>query len=110
MQLSGYANHIGRINLSSGEVSYEQIPEDWARKYIGARGLGVRYLLEAGATIDPYSEENLLCFMNGPLTGSRASMSGRLAVVTKSPSREPSPIAIKADGRQHACAGQALTG
>ncbi len=85
MQLSGYANHIGRINLSSGEVSYEQIPEDWARKYIGARGLGVRYLLEAGATIDPYSEENLLCFMNGPLTGSRASMSGRLAVVTKSP-------------------------
>ena len=85
MQLSGYANHIGKINLSTGEVTYEPIPEDWARKYIGARGLGVRYLLEAGPTIDPYSEENLLCFMNGPLTGSRASMSGRLAVVTKSP-------------------------
>ena len=36
MQLGGYANHIGRINLSTGEVTYEQIPEDWARKYIGA--------------------------------------------------------------------------
>ena len=85
MELGGYANHVAHINLSSGEVRYEGIPEDWARKYIGARGLGVRYCLEAGAQVDPYSEENLLCFMNGPLTGSRASMSGRLAVVTKSP-------------------------
>ncbi|MEO0563739.1 MAG: aldehyde ferredoxin oxidoreductase family protein, partial [Chloroflexota bacterium] len=58
---------------------------EWARKYIGARGLGVRYALEAGPTVDPYGEENILAFMNGPLTGSRASMSGRLAVVTKSP-------------------------
>lgn len=85
MNLGGYANHIGRINLSTGDVRYEQIPEDWARKYIGARGLGVRYCLEAGATVDPLGPDNLLCFMNGPLTGSRASMSGRLAVVTKSP-------------------------
>lgn len=85
MELRGYANHIGRINLSTGEVGYEQIPEDWARKYIGARGLGVRYVLEAGPKVEPYSAENILCFMNGPLTGTRASMSGRLAVVTKSP-------------------------
>ncbi|MFQ5615186.1 MAG: aldehyde ferredoxin oxidoreductase family protein, partial [Anaerolineales bacterium] len=28
---------------------------------------------------------NLLCFMNGPLTGTPANMSGRMAVVTKSP-------------------------
>lgn len=85
MKLGGYANHIGRIDLSTGAVTYEEIPEDWARKYIGARGLGVRYCLEAGATVDPLGPENLLCFMNGPLTGTRASMSGRLAVVTKSP-------------------------
>lgn len=85
MELGGYANHVGRINLSTGEIRYEGIPEDWARKFIGARGLGVRYCLEAGPTVEPYSEENLLCFMNGPLTGTRASMSGRLAVVTKSP-------------------------
>jgi aldehyde:ferredoxin oxidoreductase len=85
MQLGGYANHIGRVDLSTGNVSYEQIPEEWARKYIGARGLGVRYALEAGPQVEPYSAENVLAFMNGPLTGSRASMSGRLAVVTKSP-------------------------
>lgn len=85
MNLKGYANHIGRIDLSSGAVSYEQIPEDWALKYVGARGLGVRYCLEAGPTVDPLGPDNLLCFMNGPLTGTRANMSGRLAVVTKSP-------------------------
>jgi aldehyde:ferredoxin oxidoreductase len=85
MNLGGYANHIGRINLSTGDVSYEQIPEDWARKYIGARGLGVRYCLEAGPKVDPMGPENLLCFMNGPLTGTRVNMSGRMAVVTKSP-------------------------
>ena len=85
MELGGFANHVGRINLSTGNVSYEKIPEDWARKYIGARGLGVRYCLEAGPEVDPYGPENILCFMNGPLTGTRASMSGRLAVVTKSP-------------------------
>jgi aldehyde:ferredoxin oxidoreductase len=85
MELGGYANHVARVNLNTGEVRYEGIPEEWARKYIGARGLGVRYVLEAGPKVDPYSAENALCFMNGPLTGTRASMSGRMAIVTKSP-------------------------
>ena len=85
MALGGYAHHVGRINLSTGKVSYEDIPEEWALKYIGARGLGVRYCLEAGPTVDPLGPDNLLCFMNGPLTGTRANMSGRMAIVTKSP-------------------------
>ncbi|MBN1564691.1 MAG: aldehyde ferredoxin oxidoreductase, partial [Anaerolineae bacterium] len=85
MSLGGYAHKVGRINLTTGEIKYEDIPEEWALKYIGARGLGVRYCLEAGPTVDPLSPDNLLCFMNGPLTGSRANMSGRMAIVTKSP-------------------------
>jgi aldehyde:ferredoxin oxidoreductase len=60
-------------------------PEDWLRKYIGGRGLGVRYVLENGPDVDPLSPENILCFMNGPLSGSEANMSGRWAAVTKSP-------------------------
>jgi aldehyde:ferredoxin oxidoreductase len=35
--------------------------------------------------VDPLSPDNILCFMNGPMTGSEANMSGRMAVVTKSP-------------------------
>jgi aldehyde:ferredoxin oxidoreductase len=85
MALGGYANNMGRVNLSTGQVTYEEIPEDWALKYVGARGLGVRYCLEAGPEVDPLGPDNLLCFMNGPLTGTRANMSGRMAIVTKSP-------------------------
>lgn len=85
MELGGYANRLAHIDLTAGKVEYKPIPEDWARKYIGGRGLGVRFVFENGPTVDPLSPDNLLCFMNGPLTGSEANMSGRMAVVTKSP-------------------------
>jgi len=85
MNLGGYANNLGHIDLTTGKVENKPVPEDWARKYIGGRGLGVRFVYEAGAKVDPLSPENVLCFMNGPLTGSEANMSGRMAVVTKSP-------------------------
>jgi len=85
MNIGGFANRIAHIDLTSGTIENKGIPEDWARKYIGARGLGVRYLLENGPEVDPMSPDNLLCFMNGPLTGTAANMSGRLALVTKSP-------------------------
>jgi len=85
MELGGYADNIAHVDLTTGTVEFKSIPEDWARKYIGARGLGVKYVLEAGALVDPLGPDNLLCFMNGPLTGSEANMSGRMAVVTKSP-------------------------
>ncbi len=73
------------VDLTAGVVEYRPIPEDWALKYIGARGLGVRYVFENGPQVDPLSPDNILCFMNGPLTGSDANMSGRMAIVTKSP-------------------------
>ena len=77
--------NIGRIDLTTGKVTYEAIPEEWKSKYIGARGLGVKYVFENGPKVDPLSPDNILCFMNGPLTGTEANMSGRMAVVTKSP-------------------------
>ncbi|MCA9949283.1 MAG: aldehyde ferredoxin oxidoreductase family protein, partial [Anaerolineales bacterium] len=85
MALNGYENRMAHVDLNTGSVEYKGIPEEWARKYIGARGLGVRYMLENGPEVDPLSPDNLLCFMNGPLTGSAANMSGRMAIVTKSP-------------------------
>ncbi len=85
MQLKRFGEAIAHIDLSSGSVETRPAPTDWVRKYVGARGLGVRYVLEAGPGIEPFSPENVLCFMNGPLTGSEANMSGRWACVTKSP-------------------------
>lgn len=85
MSLGGFANCMAHLDLTTRHVAYEPIPEEWARQYIGARGLGVRYLLENGPEVEPLSPDNLLCFVNGPLTGTEANMSGRLAIVTKSP-------------------------
>ena len=85
MKLGGYANRMAHVDLSQQQVEYKEIPEEWALKYIGARGLGVRYVLENGPQVDPLSPDNILCFMNGPLTGTAANMSGRMAIVTKGP-------------------------
>lgn len=85
MALGGYANKIAWVDLSAGKVDYKPIAEDDARKYVGGRGLGVKYVFDNGPKVDPLSPDNLLCFMNGPLTGSEANMSGRMAIVTKSP-------------------------
>jgi aldehyde:ferredoxin oxidoreductase len=83
--LGGYANKIGFVDLTGGKVEYKDAPEDWKRKYIGGRGLGVKYVYENGVDVDPLSADNILCFMNGPLTGSEFNMTGRMAIVTKSP-------------------------
>ena len=85
MEIGGFANKIAHVDLSKEEVSYQLIPEDWALKYIGGRGLGVRYVFENSPLVDPMSPDNMLCFMNGPLTGTEVNLSGRMAVVTKSP-------------------------
>ncbi len=85
MKLGGYANNLAWVDLTTGKVEFKPVPEDDARKYIGGRGLGVKFVFDNGPKVDPLSPDNILCFMNGPLTGSEANMSGRMAVVTKSP-------------------------
>jgi aldehyde:ferredoxin oxidoreductase len=85
MAIGGFANRIVHVDLNQGTVEYKPIPEEWALKYIGGRGLGVKYVFENGPKVDPLSPENILCFMNGPLTGTEVNLSGRMALVTKSP-------------------------
>lgn len=85
MTIGGFANRVAWIDLTSGAIEYKGIDDDDAKKYIGARGLGVKYVFDNGPQVEPFSPDNLLCIMNGPLTGTNVNMSGRLAVVTKSP-------------------------
>lgn len=85
MNLGGFKNKEVVVDLTNGTVDYRPINEADAIKYIGGRGLGVKYVLDNGPQVEALSAENILCIMTGPVTGSRSSMSGRLAVVTKSP-------------------------
>ncbi|RQG92266.1 aldehyde ferredoxin oxidoreductase family protein [Natrarchaeobius chitinivorans] len=84
-ELGGFQDRVARIDLSEESVGYEPIDDEDARKYIGARGLGVKYVFEQGPDVDPLGPDNLLAFMNGPLSGTQVTMSGRIAVCTKSP-------------------------
>lgn len=77
---------ILRINLSTGSVESEALNMDWARDYVGERGLATKYLWEGmDPKADPLGPDNMLIFATGPLTGTMASTSGRYAVVTKGP-------------------------
>ncbi|SFB69665.1 aldehyde:ferredoxin oxidoreductase [Halobiforma haloterrestris] len=84
-ELGGFQDRVARVDLSEGSVDYESIDEEDAKKYIGARGLGVKYVFEQEPDVDPLGPDNLLAFMNGPLSGTQVTMSGRIAVCTKSP-------------------------
>jgi len=85
MELGGYADRLARIDLTTGDIKYEGINEEDARKYIGSRGLGVKYVFDNGPQVDPMSPDNIICFLVGPLTGTDVNMSGRMTLVTKSP-------------------------
>ena len=86
MNLGGYKNHEAWVNLTDGTVEYRQLNEENVRKYVGARGLGVKYMVDHGIyNVEPYSPDNMLAIMTGPLTGTRIHMSGRLCTVTRSP-------------------------
>ncbi|MBK8051574.1 MAG: aldehyde ferredoxin oxidoreductase family protein [Anaerolineales bacterium] len=83
--LGGFTNRVAWVDLTTGNIEYKGINEEHAKKYLGARGLGVKYVFDNGPDVEPFAPENILCVMNGPLTGTNVNMSGRLAVVTKSP-------------------------
>ena len=81
-----WAGKILRVNLTAGTVKSEPLNMDWARAYIGSRGLGTKYLVEeVDPKVDPLSPANKLIWATGPLTGTMASTGGRYTVVTKGP-------------------------
>ena len=52
MNFGGYCNKVAWVDLTSGQVEYKPIDEEDARKYIGSRGLGAKYIFDNGP-IDP---------------------------------------------------------
>jgi len=81
-----WAGKILRINLTTGSIKTEPLNMQWARDYVGSRGLGSKYLIsEIDPKVDPLSPENKLIWATGPLTGTMASTGGRYTVITKGP-------------------------
>lgn len=73
------------IDLTREQTEVKEIPAKVLRDYIGGKGLAAYILChELNARIDPLSEDNLLIFAAGPLTGTSAPATRGL-VVTCSP-------------------------
>ena len=74
----GFWGKVLWVDLTSGEIWGEELPESLYRRFFGGYGLGVAVLfqrMEAGA--DPLGPKNILGFLPGLLTGSNAPFSGR---------------------------------
>jgi len=81
-----WAGKILRVDLTAGTVKSEPLNMQWARAYIGSRGLGTKYFTEeVDAKVDPLSAANKIIWATGPLTGTMASTGGRYTVITKGP-------------------------
>ncbi|BEP29849.1 aldehyde ferredoxin oxidoreductase family protein [Helicovermis profundi] len=82
----GYNGKVLRVNLSEGTTKVEELDLELAKKYIGGRGLGSKLFYdEVGPKVDPFSEENKIFIVTGPLTGTATPTGGRYMVITKSP-------------------------
>ncbi|MBM4305797.1 MAG: aldehyde ferredoxin oxidoreductase family protein [Deltaproteobacteria bacterium] len=86
MKLKGYTGKIINVDLTRSTVKTEPIREDWLEPFIGGSGLGAKYLYEmTDEKTNPLGPENPLIFMAGPFTGTPVPLSGRHAVVSRSP-------------------------
>jgi aldehyde:ferredoxin oxidoreductase len=83
---NGWTGKILRVNLAEKKCTVEKINEEWAKEYIGGRGLGVKYFTEeVSPDVDPMGAENKLIFATGPMSGTYGAANGRYMVITKSP-------------------------
>lgn len=86
MIMTGYQNKVLRIDLSGRKYSTEPLNMEFAEKYVGSKGLAIRYMYEElKPGIDALGTENKLFFTTGPLTGTPVACSGKLSIAAKSP-------------------------
>lgn len=84
--MDGYAGKILNLNLSDGSAKDFVVPEEIVHKYLGGKGLGI-WLLFQGLEphVEPFSPENVIVFMTGPLTGVDIPAMNNISICTKSP-------------------------
>jgi aldehyde:ferredoxin oxidoreductase len=84
--MAGYTGKVAFVDLTSGSITKESLPEKVYRSLIGGAGLGAKILYDRmKAGIDPLGPENMLGFLPGLLNGTGTPMATKYTVVTKSP-------------------------
>ena len=81
-----YRGYILRIDLSVGSAAVEPLNMEWAWRYVGGKGLLLRYLWEeVPPQVDPWAPENPIILMTGPFAGTCVTTASRLVIGSKSP-------------------------
>jgi len=84
--MSNYKNVIIKADLGKRTIERISLSQDILRQYIGGSGLASRFFLDAGnAASEPFSEDNNLYIMTGPLTGTKFPGTGRFSAASRSP-------------------------
>jgi aldehyde:ferredoxin oxidoreductase len=85
--LYGYAGRTLHIDLTTGKTHTEPLNQDYAKKYIGGIGLGMRlWLANSKAGVEPFNPQNPLVLALGPISGTMFPTAGNgHAFVSKSP-------------------------
>ena len=83
----GYAGRILTIDLTTGKTRTENLNVDYAKKFIGGIGLGMRYwLANSKPGVDAFSPENPIVLALGPISGTMFPTAGNgHAFISKSP-------------------------
>jgi len=82
----GYAGKLLRVNLGDGTWRDEHLTNELAELYIGGAGMAARILYdELQPGIDPFSPENKVIFLTGPVEGTMIPTASRIGLYAKSP-------------------------
>lgn len=85
--MHGYAGKVLIVDLNTGKTRVEPLKMDYAKKYVGGIGLGMRLWLDYSEKgVDPLSPDNPLILAIGPISGTIFPTAGNgHAFVAKSP-------------------------
>jgi aldehyde:ferredoxin oxidoreductase len=84
--MGGYAGKFLHVDLKSGLTEHFSVPVELLHGFIGGSGLAAALFLDRfNPTVEPFSTENPLMIMTGPLTGTNFPGSSRFTICGKSP-------------------------
>jgi len=84
--MKAYIGKILQIDLTSEKVEEKTLPEEEYFQFLGGTGLAAKTIFDmVDPSIDPFSPDNVLVFMTGPLTGTLAPTGARMTIAAKSP-------------------------
>jgi aldehyde:ferredoxin oxidoreductase len=84
--MDGYNGKVLIVDLTGRSREVRELDPEWAYYYIGGATLGARFLYELmPPKTHVFAPESVVGFVSGPITGTKALLSSRISVVSKSP-------------------------